>query len=370
MMVALLLYAYAVGERSSRAIERRCREDVAFRVICANRTPDHATIARFRARHEQALADTSRRCWRCAREAGLVSVGLVALDGTLIAGNASPGGEPQLRRRSARRSSGSSARPPQPTPPRTSGSVSARGDELPAELADRSSRRARLRPLSGGARGRAGRASRPPTRRNLAWRAAWEAEHGRKLGGRKPTAARPRGARAAHDQHDRSRHAADGPGRRAARCRATTSRSSPARSRSSSPPSVDPGAQRRRPAGADGRRGAHRARSRGRSSEPIGTRAGRRRLLELAADRRRARARDRGARPDQDRRRTAAAQARAPPGRGGPPHRGDPGHPRGRGALPPPPADRRAGLRPDEVPAAHGPLPTPRTAAPARPNGS
>lgn len=58
MMVALLLYAYAVGERSSRAIERRCREDVAFRVISANQIPDHATIARFRARHEQALAST------------------------------------------------------------------------------------------------------------------------------------------------------------------------------------------------------------------------------------------------------------------------------------------------------------------------
>jgi len=62
MMVALLLYAYAVGERSSRRIERRCREDVAFRVICANRVPDHATIARFRVRHEQALAARSRRC--------------------------------------------------------------------------------------------------------------------------------------------------------------------------------------------------------------------------------------------------------------------------------------------------------------------
>jgi len=58
MMVALLLYAYAVGERSSRGIERRCREDVAFRVITANGIPDHATIARFRARHEQALAAT------------------------------------------------------------------------------------------------------------------------------------------------------------------------------------------------------------------------------------------------------------------------------------------------------------------------
>jgi len=46
MMLTLLAYAYAVGERSSRGIERRCREDVAFRVICANQVPDHATIAR------------------------------------------------------------------------------------------------------------------------------------------------------------------------------------------------------------------------------------------------------------------------------------------------------------------------------------
>jgi transposase len=48
MMVALLVYAYAIGVRCSRAIERRCREDVAFRVITANQAPDHATIARFR----------------------------------------------------------------------------------------------------------------------------------------------------------------------------------------------------------------------------------------------------------------------------------------------------------------------------------
>ena len=47
MMLTLITYAYAVGERSSRGIERRCREDVAFRVITANQAPDHATIARF-----------------------------------------------------------------------------------------------------------------------------------------------------------------------------------------------------------------------------------------------------------------------------------------------------------------------------------
>ena len=91
MMVALLLYAYAVGERSSRQIERRCREDVAFRVLTANQVPDHATIARFRARHEQALADTFTQVLALCARAGLVSVGLAALDGSLLAGNASPG---------------------------------------------------------------------------------------------------------------------------------------------------------------------------------------------------------------------------------------------------------------------------------------
>src|SRR5215207_7618058 len=56
MMVALLLYAYARGQRSSRVIERACVEDVAYRVIAANQVPDHCTVARFRQRHEAALA--------------------------------------------------------------------------------------------------------------------------------------------------------------------------------------------------------------------------------------------------------------------------------------------------------------------------
>src|SRR3954451_1693929 len=56
MMVALLLYAYARGIRSSRVIERGCDEDVAFRVIAAQQRPDHATIARFVERHQDAIA--------------------------------------------------------------------------------------------------------------------------------------------------------------------------------------------------------------------------------------------------------------------------------------------------------------------------
>src|SRR5918995_1190533 len=85
MMVALLLYAYAIGVRSSRAIERRCREDVAFRVIAANQAPDHATVARFRVRHEQALAELFAQVLALCARAGLVRVGVVAVDGTKIA---------------------------------------------------------------------------------------------------------------------------------------------------------------------------------------------------------------------------------------------------------------------------------------------
>jgi transposase len=66
MMVALLIYAYAIGERSSRRIERRCYEDVAVRVVTANQAPDHTTIARFRQRHERPLgASCSATCWSC-----------------------------------------------------------------------------------------------------------------------------------------------------------------------------------------------------------------------------------------------------------------------------------------------------------------
>ena len=89
MMVALLLYAYAIGERSSRRIERRCVEDVAARVICANQRPDHTTIARFRQRHEAALAGLFGEVLALCAEAGMVQVGVVAIDGTKVHANAS-----------------------------------------------------------------------------------------------------------------------------------------------------------------------------------------------------------------------------------------------------------------------------------------
>jgi transposase len=89
MMVTLLLYAYSRGVRSARAIERACEEDIAFRVIAAQAKPDHATIARFVERHEQALAGLFGAVLGLCAQAGLARVGVVAIDGTKVAANAS-----------------------------------------------------------------------------------------------------------------------------------------------------------------------------------------------------------------------------------------------------------------------------------------
>jgi transposase len=88
MMVALLLYGYGQGERSSRVIEKRCGRDVGYRVITGGLHPDHATIARFRARHEAALGGLFSQVLRLLAAEGMVSLGLLSLDGTKLAGNA------------------------------------------------------------------------------------------------------------------------------------------------------------------------------------------------------------------------------------------------------------------------------------------
>ena len=88
MMVSLLAYSYATGEYSSRGIERHCRQDIAYRVITANRVPDHATVARFVRRHEVALAGLFGEVLELCDGAGLVECGVVALDGTKLRGNA------------------------------------------------------------------------------------------------------------------------------------------------------------------------------------------------------------------------------------------------------------------------------------------
>jgi hypothetical protein len=88
MLLAVLLYGYCTGVRSSHQIERRCHEDIAFRILAGNRTPDHVTIARFRVRHEQALAGLLIQSLKLCAAAGLVRLGLVTLDGTKIEANA------------------------------------------------------------------------------------------------------------------------------------------------------------------------------------------------------------------------------------------------------------------------------------------
>src|SRR6516225_5711383 len=88
MMVALLLYGYCQGERSSRVIEKRCVRDVGYRVICGGLSPDHATVARFRVRHEQALGGLFSQVLRLLAAEGMVSLGVLSLDGTKLAGNA------------------------------------------------------------------------------------------------------------------------------------------------------------------------------------------------------------------------------------------------------------------------------------------
>ena len=89
MMVRLLLYGYATGVYSSRKIETRSYEDVAFRYLAGNQHPDHATLAEFRKRHLTALAGLFRQALLLCAKAGLVKLGHVAIDGTKIKANAS-----------------------------------------------------------------------------------------------------------------------------------------------------------------------------------------------------------------------------------------------------------------------------------------
>jgi transposase len=141
MMLALLAYAYCVGERSSRGVERRCREDVAFRVICANQVPDHATIARFRVRHQEALAGLFGQVLGLCVEAGLVRAGLIAVDGSKFAAAASDAAIHSYEEIAAE----VLAEAERIDAAEDERYGAARGDELPGPLASRGGRRAWLR---------------------------------------------------------------------------------------------------------------------------------------------------------------------------------------------------------------------------------
>jgi transposase len=119
LLLGVLLYAYAMGMRSSRQIQRRCTEDLAFRVLAGNQFPDHVTIARFRVRHQHALAGFLVASLKLCAAAGLVRLGVVALDGTKVATTASHTEETLQEKIEAEVSPRSCANPPRPTNART-----------------------------------------------------------------------------------------------------------------------------------------------------------------------------------------------------------------------------------------------------------
>jgi transposase len=143
-LLGVLLYGYCLGVRSSRRLERRLTEDIAFRVLAANQTPDHVTIARFRARHEQALGRFLVASLRLCAAAGMVQVGTVALDGTKPAGNAADKAnrtQEKIEEEVAeilRQAAAADQHEDQLF-------GEARGDELPPALASKAGRLARLR---------------------------------------------------------------------------------------------------------------------------------------------------------------------------------------------------------------------------------
>lgn len=191
-MLAVLLYAYCTGERSSRRVERRCVEDVAYRVLVANQQPDHATLARFRARHQQAIAQIFVQVLHLCLEAGLVDAGLIAIDGTKMAANASYFAnrtKEQLVEEILKEAEQVDAEEDERFGER-------RGDELPDTWASRAGRRERIRQALSQIEGQ------PPRDYEgmMAARAKREEELGHKLGGPKPkrTHWRPRKPTAAN----------------------------------------------------------------------------------------------------------------------------------------------------------------------------
>jgi transposase len=152
LMLRLLIYGYTTGVRSSRAIERRCVEDVAFRWLACGQAPDYRSIARFRKRHLSALAQLFLQALKLCQAAGMVSLGRVALDGTKVRANASKRKAMSYARLSEKEKVlAEEVSALMAEAQRIDDAEDAqfgkdrRGDELPAELARRESRLAKLR---------------------------------------------------------------------------------------------------------------------------------------------------------------------------------------------------------------------------------
>lgn len=184
MMVALLIYAYCLGERSSRRIEWLCQRDVGFKVVTANQVPDHTTICRFRSEKEEAIRFLFTEVLRLCAEAGMVKVGVVALDGTKMKAKAAlEANRTEISIRAEVDAMLIEARERDEEEDRLHGKR--RGDELPEEFRRRGDRLERLKACkarleSERAKTEAAHAAR------AAERAEKEARTGRKLRGRKP----------------------------------------------------------------------------------------------------------------------------------------------------------------------------------------
>lgn len=89
LMLRLLIYGYTTRVRSSRAIEQRCADDIAFRFLAADQAPGFRSISRFRRRHLDAIAALFTQSLHLAQKLGMVKMGRIALDGTKLEANAS-----------------------------------------------------------------------------------------------------------------------------------------------------------------------------------------------------------------------------------------------------------------------------------------
>lgn len=145
MMVALLLYTYCIGERSSRRIEKYCQTDVAYEVISANQSPDHTTISRFRKDNEANLKNLFLEVLRLCSQAGLVKLGKVSLDGTKIKANASLAANRTLNHLEQEVEKMLAEAAAKDTEEDELYGKDKCGDEMPEDLQDRSSRLKRLK---------------------------------------------------------------------------------------------------------------------------------------------------------------------------------------------------------------------------------
>jgi transposase len=150
MLLVVLLLGYCMGVRSTRAIERACRTDVAFRIACAQDVPDHSVLARFRAANEAAFVDLFARVLQLAAGLGMVRFGTVAIDGTKIPANASIDanrGQAWLDRQAQELAEQVALIVAEATAADEAEDVlfgEARGDEIPERFAATDARRARL----------------------------------------------------------------------------------------------------------------------------------------------------------------------------------------------------------------------------------